>query len=219
MSFVTLVRHGQANSSAREEIAYDRLSDLGWRQSRWLGAHFRGAGDVFARVYRGSLRRHAETLEAIAPESAAAPVIDDRLNEMAYFDMARLMEAQHGIALPVDREGFVAHLPKLLETWRAGGIDGAPESFEAFENRVRDALDEIAAGEGSALVVTSGGLIGMAMRLVMDLDIRSMAHLCLAVENSSVHRIQPLPSGLAMTQFNALPHLDTPERAHARSHL
>lgn len=219
MAFVTLVRHGQANSAARADDEYDRLSTLGWQQSRWLGAHFRQAGDVFATVWCGSLRRHAETLDGIAPECASEPVIDGRLDELAYFTMARALEAQHGVAMPQGREAFVAHLPTLLEAWRAGRLEGIPETFDAFEARVGDVLREIASGTGSALVVTSGGLIGMAMRLVMSLDMRATAHLCLAIENSSVHRIQSLPTGLAMTQFNALPHLDTPERARSRSHI
>lgn len=219
MSFITLVRHGQANSSARDEGSYDRLSDLGWQQARWLGGYFDQTGEKFARVYSGTLRRHVETVEGISPASLAEPVQDPRLNELAYFDMAQLMEAQHGIAIPGDREEFILHLPQLLTMWRDGTLEGAPESWASFENRVTDALTEIAGGEGRALVVTSGGLIGMAMRVIMALELKAMAHLCLAIENSSLHRIQPLATGLAMTQFNALPHLDSPERQHARSHL
>lgn len=219
MSFITLVRHGQANSAARDEDSYDRLSPLGWDQARWLGGYFRQAGERFARVYTGTLRRHVETAEAIAADCDAEPIRDARLNELTYFDMAQMLERQRGIAMPVNREGFVRHLPVLFEHWRDGQIDGAPESFETFENRVGAVIEEIAAGEGRALVVTSGGLIGMAMRHVMGLDVPAMAHCCLAIENSSVHRIQPLPTGLALTQFNALPHLDTPDRQHARSHL
>lgn len=219
MSFITLVRHGQANSSARDEDSYDRLSDLGWQQARWLGAHFQQTGEKFARAYSGTLRRHIETLEGIAPDSLAPPVQDARLNELAYFDMAQRMQTQHGIAIPNDREGFVYHLPQLLTLWREDAIQGAPESWHSFETRVTEALTEISEGEGRAIVVTSGGLIGMAMRVIMELELKAMAHLCLAIENSSMHRIQPLATGLAMTQFNALPHLDTPERQHARSHL
>ncbi|WP_300440061.1 histidine phosphatase family protein [uncultured Mameliella sp.] len=219
MSFITLVRHGQANSSARDEGSYDRLSDLGWQQARWLGGYFEQTGEKFARVYSGTLRRHVETVEGISPASLAEPVQDARLNELAYFDMAQLMETQHGIAIPGDREEFILHLPQLLTMWRDGVLDGAPESWASFESRVTEALTEIAGGEGRALVVTSGGLIGMAMRVIMTLELKAMAHLCLAIENSSLHRIQPLATGLAMTQFNALPHLDSPERQHARSHL
>jgi broad specificity phosphatase PhoE len=219
MSFITLVRHGQANSSARDEGSYDRLSELGWQQARWLGGYFEQTGEKFARVYSGTLRRHVETVEGICPASLAEPVQDARLNELAYFDMAQLMQAQHGIAIPGDREEFILHLPQLLTLWRDGALQDAPESWQSFETRVTEALTEIADGEGRALVVTSGGLIGMAMRVIMQLELKAMAHLCLAIENSSLHRIQPLATGLAMTQFNALPHLDSAERQHARSHL
>ena len=219
MAFVTLVRHGQANSGARDDTDYDRLSDLGWQQARWLGAHFRAAGDVYARCYRGTLRRHAETLDGIAPDIADPPIVDERLNELADFTMAQAMQDQHGIPIPQGREAFMTHLPRLLTFWRDGRLDGVPESFAAFEARVSDALEEIAAGDGRALVVTSGGLIGMAMRQALGLDLPAMALLCLAIENSSVHRVQPMAGQLAVTQFNALPHLDTPSRGHARSHI
>ncbi len=219
MSFVTFVRHGQANSSARDEDSYDRLSDLGWQQARWLGGWLDHSGEVFARVYTGTLRRHVETAKGINAKCAADPVRDARLNELEYFTLASLMHQQHGIAVPTDREGFVEHLPTLFGYWKDGRIEGTPETFDAFEARTRAVVEEIAAGQGRALVVTSGGFIGMAMRIVMGLDIRAMAHACLAIENTSMHRIQPLSTGLALTQFNALPHLDTPERQHARSHL
>ncbi len=219
MSHVTLVRHGQANSAARDEESYDKLSDLGWQQATWLGEWFTQTGERFARVYTGTLRRHVETCKGIAPECADAPVQDSRLNEMAYFDLATQVERQYGLPIPQEREGFVHHLPKVFELWQNDEIDAPPERFAAFEARVQEALTEIAAGEGRALVVTSGGLIGMAMRLVMRLDVAAMAHVCLSIENSSLHRIQPMATGLAMTQFNALPHLNTPERRFARSHL
>ena len=70
MSFITLVRHGQANSSARDEGSYDRLSDLGWQQARWLGGYFEQTGEKFARVYSGTLRRHVETVEGIEGEGS-----------------------------------------------------------------------------------------------------------------------------------------------------
>ena len=219
MSHVTLVRHGQANSGARDEESYDKLSDLGWQQARWLGAWFRASGERFARVYTGTLRRHVETCEGIAPHCDAETVRDPRLNEMAYFGLATQVEKQFDLPIPTEREGFITHLPQVFRLWQEGRIDNPPETFEEFETRVNAALREIAEGEGRALVVTSGGLIGMAMRLVMRLDVEAMAHACLAIENSSLHRIQPLATGLALTQFNALPHLDTPERLFARSHL
>ncbi|MDJ0821839.1 MAG: histidine phosphatase family protein [Paracoccaceae bacterium] len=219
MAHVTLVRHGQANTTARDETSYDNLSDLGRQQSRWLGEHFVTSGERFARVYCGTLNRHRQTAEAIGVEGKSAMVEDARLNELEYFTLAHLFQTQHGVAIPEDREGFVTHLPQLFTAWKDGKIADAPESFEAFEERVGTALHEITGGEGRALVVTSGGLIGMAMRVTMGLGLDALAHACLAIENTSVHRWQPLPTGLALTQFNALPHLQSPERQFARSHL
>ena len=217
MSHVTLVRHGQANTHAKDEISYDRLSDLGRQQARWLGDHLRGTGDVFARAYSGTLQRHRETAVEMGIELDV--VRDARLNELEYFTMAQLMDQQHGIALPPDREGFIRHLPTLFTYWREGRLEGVPESFEHFEGRVRDVLDEIAAGEGRAVVVTSGGLIGMAMRVTMGLEMQALAHACLAIENTSLHRFQPISTGLCLTLFNAVPHLEGSERSLARTHL
>lgn len=44
MSEVMLIRHGQANTGARTEEDYDRLSDLGRRQAEWLADHLMAVG-------------------------------------------------------------------------------------------------------------------------------------------------------------------------------
>lgn len=65
MGTITLVRHGQANSSAKDEDGYDRLSPLGWQQAEWLGDWFRDQEENFDLVLSGSLRRQRETSAAI----------------------------------------------------------------------------------------------------------------------------------------------------------
>ncbi|MEC7667486.1 MAG: phosphoglycerate mutase family protein, partial [Pseudomonadota bacterium] len=62
MSQITLVRHGQANTTARDEASYDRLSDLGHQQAAWLGGYFRNSNERYARAYSGTLLRHRQTL-------------------------------------------------------------------------------------------------------------------------------------------------------------
>ena len=217
MSQITLIRHGQANSAARDEHSYDRLSPLGHQQAAWLGDYFRSSGERFAHVLCGTLRRHAETVASLGLEQVAEQ--DARLNELEYFTLAQLLEAQHGIPMPQDREGFVHHLPQLFAHWQDGALNGAPESFADFESRVRAVMADLSQRPGPVLVVTSGGLIGMAMRVTMGLDLAATAHACLAIQNTSLHRWQPLPTGLALTQFNGTPHLDTIERRHAQTHL
>lgn len=216
MTEITLIRHGQANSGARDEVGYDRLSPLGHRQAEWLGAHLRDTGGHVPRLFCGTLNRHVETAASMGfPEATR----DARLNELEYFTLAQLLDIQHGIPVPADREGFIQHLPQVFTAWAEDRIEGAPERFAAFEKRIEDVLREIAAGSGSALVVTSGGLIAMAMRRFLNLDMAATARLALAILNTSVHRLFPIGDQLSPTLFNAVPHLETPDRRFAQTHL
>ena len=216
MSHITLVRHGQANTTARDEESYDMLSDLGHQQARWLGAHLQTTGAHYPRVYCGTLQRHVETAASMGLTN---PIQDARLNEIEYFTIAQLYEQQHGVAIPMDREGFVEHLPRTFEAWAKGQITGTPETFEAFETRVSAALREIGTEGGPAIVVTSGGLISMVVRQAMGLDIPAMARVALAIMNTSLHRLHPIGEQLSPVLFNAVPHLEAPDRQFAQTHL
>lgn len=216
MSHITLVRHGQANTAARDEESYDKLSALGHQQARWLGAHLHDTHAHYPRVYCGTLQRHVETAASMnLPE----PIQDPRLNEIEYFNIARLYEQQHGVVVPKDREGFVEHLPRTFAAWAKGEIEGTPETFDAFETRVSDALREIGTEGGPAIVVTSGALISMVVRQAMGLDIPAMARVALAIMNTSLHRMHPIGTQLSPVLFNAVPHLEAPDRQFAQTHL
>jgi len=217
MSQITLIRHGQANTEARDEADYDRLSPLGHQQAHWLGEYLRASTGHQGRVYCGTLTRHLETARGMGVGDEA--IRDPRLNELEYFTLAQLLQQQKGVAIPKDREGFVAHLPMVFEAWQRGEIEGTPESFGNFETRVREALAEIAAGPGPALVVTSGGLIAMVMRQMLELDTPAMARMALAIMNTSLHRVFPIGDRLSPVLFNAVPHLEQPERHYAQTHL
>jgi broad specificity phosphatase PhoE len=217
MSHITLVRHGQANTQARNEADYDQLSPLGHQQAAWLGEHLRDTASHHPRVYCGTLRRHIETTQGMGYGDQV--IQDARLNEMEYFTMAQLLETQQGLEIPTEREGFIVHLPTVFKAWQNGDIIDPPESFEAFHDRVQASLSEIASGSGPALVVTSGGLIAMAMRHVLELGSDAMARVALAIMNTSVHRLYPIGDRLTPVLFNAVPHLETPDRHYAQTHL
>lgn len=219
MAQITLVRHGQANSASQDETGYDKLSPLGHEQAGWLGTHMRDVHDHYDHVYSGTLRRHVETAHGMNAQGFAPLIKDARLNELEYFDMSTKYSAQYGINTPDDRDGFVVHLPRLFTAWQNGEIENASETFDDFETRVRDALSDIAAQGGRSLVVTSGGLIGMVMRQTLGLDIDGYARMCLAVMNTSVHRLQIVGGSLAVTQFNNVAHLEQPGRHHAQTHI
>lgn len=217
MSHITLIRHGQANSTAKDEASYDRLSDLGHEQARWLGNHLRASETHHTRLYTGTLRRHRETAAGMA--TGMEPVEDPRFNELEYFTLATLLEDQHGIPMPQEQSGFTAHLPIVFEHWRAGKLEGPPESWQQFHDRIADALREVGAGHGPALVVTSGGLISMAMAQAMGLGIPAMARVALAIMHTSMHRLFPIGGHWSPVLFNAVPHLDRTDRRHAQTHI
>ena len=215
MGEIILVRHGQANSNAKSEEEYDRLSSLGAQQSAWLGAHLRAQEPPFDRVLTGSLRRHKETAAAMG-DMGHAPEVDPRLDEMDYFNLGRALEDRHGVPFPTPEE-FAGHVPQVMEAWHAAEIQGR-ESFASFEARVTGVLSEAATPGVRVLCVTSGGVIGMMLRSLLGLDPRRMAHILLPIRNSSIHRIHVTDYGTLLAGFNAHPHLDAPERSHALTH-
>ena len=51
---IFLVRHGQANSDAKDEISYDKLSPLGKLQAGWLGQYFKKNEFSFDSCFSGT---------------------------------------------------------------------------------------------------------------------------------------------------------------------
>ena len=212
MGEITLVRHGQANSSATDEAGYDRLTELGHRQAAWLGEWMRDHDGPFDAVFSGSLRRQRETVSAMGYPTAD---VDARLNEIAYYDLTAEMKA-----LGTDRNGpddFVTHFPATLEAWRDGQIRGQ-ESYDDFVGRVNDVMNMAAQPGRRVLCVTSGGIIARAVAQILGLDIQQMARIALPILNTSVHRIQVTDHGPLLATFNAAPHLDHSARLASRTY-
>ena len=212
MGEVILVRHGQANSDADNEDDYDRLTPLGFTQAEWLGDWLRSQGETFDHVLAGSLRRHRETAAAMGHD----PQIDPRLNEMDYFNLSNALEKVHGIPQP-NSDAFGDHVPLVMKAWHAAEIQGN-ESFVSFETRVTQALIDAAEEGRRILCVTSGGVIAMVIRHILGLDPLRLAHICLPIRNTSLHRITVRGDQMILSSFNATPHLDPTDRITARTH-
>jgi broad specificity phosphatase PhoE len=213
MGTITFVRHGQANSAAKNEADYDALSDLGKQQATWLGDWMREQGERFDLVLSGSLNRHQQTSASMGWED---PHIDPRLNEMDYFNLGKALEDHHGIPMP-DPDGFATHVHQVMEAWQNAEIMGN-ETFASFETRVSGVLQEATQPGRHVLCVTSGGVIGMILRHLLDLDTQAFGRILLPIYNSSIHRVHVTPHGTLLAGYNATPHLDLPDRAFARTH-
>lgn len=215
MGEVVLIRHAQASAGTDD---YDRLSPLGHEQAEWLGLWLRAHDLRFDHVYRGDLRRHAETAGALAglgPE----PVVDPRFDEFHYFALQQEYQRITGIPEARSREEFLETFPAVLTRWAAGEIGREGESFADFEARVSEALADVARAGKTVLIVTSGGVIGVILRRVLGLSDEATADVMLAIRNASIHRLMHEGGRTRLSLFNAHPHLDPADRAHARTYV
>ena len=220
MAELVLVRHGQASFGADD---YDKLSELGWRQSRWLGEYFAERGAAFDRVIRGSMRRHAETLTGIAEGMGKTldGAVDARLDE---YDSHSLLAAHlKGGSMPKsdDRREHFRILREAMYLWcdgkLAGPNDGYPhEPFAEFRGRVLAALGELRGGKAKrVLVVSSGGPISTILAEVLGMPLRGVVDLNLQTRNTGISELQAGASRIHCVSFNNVPHLDRPDRAGA----
>ena len=212
---IILIRHGQANTGAKDEESYDKLSSMGHQQSAWLGDYLRAQGTEFDRVVCGNLRRHQETVAGLGLSQSIE--IDHRVNELRYFDLAQEYQAQTRKPLPSSAEEFAQHVPQLFAAWHAGQLDNAHESYRSFADRFGQVMSELTELGGRSLVVTSGGVIGMTIARHLSLGPEGFAQVMLPIHNSSIHRFSIAQGVTQMASYNGTPHLDASDRRHART--
>jgi len=208
-----LVRHGQAAFASDD---YDRLTELGYQQARWLGQHLRDLGIGFDRIAAGTLRRQQETAQALAEVLGGTVETVPGLEE---YDSERLLRA-HGFRAhegTTRREHF-QRLRAALIDWAAGGIEGA-ETWGQFDGRVRNAVQELTRGErGRVIAASSGGAIAMVLTQVLGIGPDKMVEFNLQARNTGITRLVFTKRTIYFNMFNAIPHLERPERAHAETY-
>jgi broad specificity phosphatase PhoE len=208
-----LVRHGQA---AFDSDDYDRLTDLGWQQARWLGEHLRDLGVGFDRIAAGTLRRQQETARALAEVLGGTVETVPGLEE---YDSDRLLRARGFRAHEgTTRREHFQRLRAALMDWAAGHIEGA-ETWDQFDARVRAAIAELTRAEkGRVIAASSGGAIAMALTQVLGIGPDKMIEFNLQARNTGITRLVFSRRTVYFNMFNAIPHLERPERAHAETY-
>ena len=222
MPYVYLVRHAQPDFAAD----YDSITELGRRQSAWLGEHFRQRGLHFERTLCGSLRRQADTLTGIAAAlgSSVAHQVDPRLNE---YDATALIRnfatgTEQALRAAGDRRAYFAAVRKALLSWASAETsDGRSESWSEFGARARAALADACRGLGrdsQVLVVSSGGIIGRLVADTLGAGADSAIQLNLQTRNTGITEIAVGRSASRVVSFNAVPHLERADRSGAITH-
>ncbi|MBP0594426.1 histidine phosphatase family protein [Paraburkholderia sp. LEh10] len=217
MAELFLVRHGQASLGADD---YDRLSDVGERQGIWLGEYFAQRDIAFDRVMSGTLRRHAQTVDAIRHGLRALPAeceIHPGLDEYDFHALFRALgETHRQLAEQATRSprDFFKALRQVLHLWAEGALDGGvPETWRAFQQRVADARAAIQQGSGQrVLVVSSGGVIAALTQQILQAPAATAIALNMQIRNSSVSHYFFNRDALHLSSFNGIGHLDDPQR-------
>lgn len=225
---VRLVRHAQASFGAAD---YDCLSALGERQAQHLAAWLAAQPQRYARIVRGGMRRHAQTLAAIERAFAAGGValprvdVDADWNEVDHEAIARAYAQAHpdDADIAAVRAGDARALRALwmtaLKAWRDGAIAAGSETFAEFRARVTAARTRLEDGDGPVLVVTSGGTMWMCVQSALDLDDDALAALNLKLRNTGISDFERAAPRWRMLSWDEVPHLDAPEHESLHTHF
>ena len=237
LSNIFLVRHGQAGT--RE--AYDSLSSLGQQQAQLLGEYFLAQRLEFNVVYSGSMQRQLQTALAAknvydqAGVSFPTVTVDDQWNEFDLTDIYRELGPKlseideefrsdyEEMRLEVKQNVGVSEAKvhrqwrpcdtKMVDAWISGTFVYSGETWRQFQERVCSCVEMIdrLPVRANVLVSTSatptGVLTGLALG-VTDTRVRQLAGV---LYNSSYTTLRLRDGRLQMFQFNAVPHLATPE--------
>lgn len=230
MSELVLVRHGQARAFTDQP---DRLSQMGWEQSRALGRYWSAQGIEFDAVYHGSLRRQRETCEAVAaefdakgspfPEAVELPGLNEYQAQDLVVDLAPQLAEREGCFAHQWRawqsasgyaernRAFQRMFEALAHQWAQGRLH-APglEPWDDFRGRVATALQGIRSedpGGRRIAAFTSGGPIGVAVQLCLGAPHGAALAVNWRVRNASLTSFLFSGERWSLDGFNLLPHL------------
>ncbi len=224
MTELYFVRHAQASFRSSN---YDRLSDLGVRQSEILGNYLAAVGLSFDAFYSGAMERQQTSALSVLsrlfsgsekPQLRIAPEFNEYDAHTIIRSLAPVMTAEDTSMAQAFETIFTdgQSLKRVFEgamlRWVSAGnrIPGV-ESWEEFKNRVAAGVKRVIQGvgrHGRIVVFTSGGaicaLMQMALRLADDETIR----LALQIRNASVSTFRHNGQRPDLVCFNSIAHLE-----------
>jgi broad specificity phosphatase PhoE len=222
MATFYLLRHGQASFGTDN---YDRLSELGRRQSEVLGRHLETLGLRFDAMYSGTMSRQIDTGRHARGQMGGGPPevqVDPAFNE---YDADGLFRAylprvlrehpellKHQARLFHDRALFQQSFVAVTRYWLEGhppeGIE--MEAWPRFQSRVRDGLFGLNErhGKGQRVAIfTSGGAISVGVAAALELSAPQTLQVNFGIYNASITELKFGRGGLYLSGFNNITHL------------
>ncbi|MDA9990165.1 histidine phosphatase family protein [Paracoccaceae bacterium] len=216
MAELYLIRHAQASFGADD---YDKLSELGHKQSYALGQALAAQGVRPDTWIMGDMRRHRETIEGIAKGMGLDTVNTEIHTGLNEFDFTGLLNARYrGHPAPenmhTDRKTHFRTLRETVLAWQADDIQNPPETWTEFKQRIEFARQFIMRdGVNSVLALSSGGAISQMISAALETPKVQQVRLQLQMKNCAVNRFIFTPKGFYLHGFNESPHI-TQETDH-----
>lgn len=220
MSFLFLIRHGQASANATD---YDQLSALGYQQSERIGLAL--AKKKIQHVYVGPRKRHWQThhqaVQPNWPTPKKTPQLDEfPAHDLMYKALDQLIASKPKLAkyakeihqhVGSNHKAFDILLRTITEEWAAGKIVHPEiESFLNYQDRLQAFLLEIQQlnSSGDIVAFTSAGTISSLIGLVLDADPVKAMRMAWSVFNGSITAIRIHQKEQILAGFNNIEHID-----------
>ena len=210
MPKIIFVRHGQAQFG---QANYDKLSEVGHEQAVALGKALFEQGITIDHWVSGDMVRHAETLRGISQgmrTQVSHQIVTPDLNEYDFTGQlnARFVGGKAPAGLHTDRKTHFRALRETLALWQNDKILNPPESWAAFETRLKRAQQTIFGLEGDTiLVVSSGGAISKIVANALGVSHAKQVDLQLQIKNASMSTFiySRRTGGFFLNAFNETP--------------
>lgn len=210
MPKIIFVRHGQAQFG---QANYDKLSEVGHEQAVALGKAIFEQGITIDHWVSGDMVRHAETLRGISQgmrTQVSYQIVTPDLNEYDFTGQlnARFVGSKAPVGLHTDRKTHFRALRETLALWQNDKILNPPESWAAFETRLKRAQQTIFGLEGDTiLVVSSGGAISKIVANALGVSHAKQVDLQLQIKNASMSTFiySRRTGGFFLNAFNETP--------------
>lgn len=218
MSFVYLIRHGQA-SFGKEN--YDILSKTGVQQAKSLGVELKNRKVDIHKVFSGDMKRQFDTarhcIENLNPKLTDI-IRNSSLNEFDHKDIIEKYDPKYKDINRMKLDILASLKPKqrtkelmegIVTRWTSGSYQDYNESWLDFLDRVQSGMTEIHESldkKENALLFTSGGTISVILKNLLDLDIEKTFRLQLYTANGSITTLKTRKSGFELISFNDYGH-------------
>jgi len=223
MRKIILIRHGKASFGQTD---YDHLSEMGKRQSIVTGQYFKKINSQPAMIFAGELKRQKQTAQIVLSHAGInnmpiqceyafneydfTGIINTQLPSLIEDDPSMTNDINN--SLMSDPIIFRRVFNKIMERWVSGKHDSSEiENFEAFTNRVTLGIQAIVSNLESnqmAMVFTSGGVMSIAMHLVLGLLPIKALQLGWHIWNCSVTSFYFTNKEYQLETFNSAMHLE-----------